>query len=181
MAPAITFMVPYGLSQAATIRVGLAVGRGSRLGVYHAGWTALAMGAGFMAAMAVLMMLFPEPIVRLSLLDISSGERAAVAAIAVEFIFVAALFQVVDGMQAIGAGALRGMKDTAMPMLGAAVSYWAIGFAGSLLFGFRLGWGGVGIWVGLALGLAAAAVFMTGRFALRGPLRLFERGSRGLA
>ena len=85
--------------------------------------------------------------------------------LAATFLTMAAVFQLADGLQVIGAGALRGLNDTRMPMLFAALGYWAIGFPSCILIGFGLGWGGVGVWAGLALSLLVVAVLMVGRFA----------------
>ena len=79
-------------------------------------------------------------------------------AIALQLFVIAALFQLFDGVQVIAAGALRGYRDTAVPMLIAAIGYWAIGFVGGWLLAFPLGFGAVGLWLGLALGLAVVAI-----------------------
>ena len=167
---ATTFMVPLGLAQAATVRVGLAYGRRDPAGVTLAGWTALAMGVAFMAAMALLMWLFPRPLVTLFFED--TPANAAVIALAVSFLAVAALFQIVDGAQVVGAGMLRGLHDTRVPMIYALIGYWIVGIGTGLALGFGLDWRGVGIWAGLAVGLAFVAVLMTRRWARRGELGL---------
>ncbi len=166
-----TFMVPYGLSQAATVRVGWAVGQRDRAAVTRAGWTALALGIAFMGVMALGIWLFARPLAELLL---SAGDPLSAAAVehAVIFLYCAAVFQVVDGAQAIGAGALRGLKDTTVPMVNALIGYWAVGFTVAVWLGFRAGWGGLGIWIGLAAGLLVAAILMVGRFALRERLGL---------
>jgi len=168
---ATTFMVPLGIAQAATVRVALAVGRGDHEGVRRAGWVALAVGVGFMAAMAVVLWTTPHLIVHIYL-DGHAPGTLDVLAKATAFLAVAALFQIADGAQAIGAGALRGLKDTAVPMLFALIGYWAIGFAACVALAFWAGLGGVGVWLGLALGLGATAVLMVTRFARRERLGL---------
>jgi MATE family, multidrug efflux pump len=159
----VTFMVPLGLSQAATVRVGLAAGARDPAGVRRAGITALVIGGVFMSLMALLMWTQPATIVGL-FIDAGDPANAAVLRLAVTFLGIAALFQIFDGGQVIGAGALRGLKDTRWPMVFAAVAYWLVGMSMALGLGFGLRLGGVGIWVGLALALAVAAGLMIGRF-----------------
>ena len=161
----VTFMVPMGLGQAATVRVGLAVGRGDTPGILRAGLLALGLGVGFMALMALVMVTLPQALTGL-FLDVALPANAAVVEFAVTFLIIAALFQIVDGGQAIGAGALRGMKDTRWPMIFAGVGYWLIGLGGGIALAFGLELGGIGIWYGLAAGLAFTAVLMIGRFLL---------------
>lgn len=166
----LTFMVPLGLGQAATVRVGLAFGRRDPGGIGRAGWTAFALGVGFMSAAALVMWMVPEALIGLFLDD--RPANAEVAALAVSFLAIAALFQIVDGAQAVGAGMLRGLQDTTVPMLFAAIGYWLVGVGSAVGLGFGLGWGGIGIWTGLALGLAVVAVLMVARWTRRGPLGL---------
>lgn len=168
---ALSFMVPMGLGQAATVRVGLAAGRGDAAAVGRAGWTALALGTGFMALMALLMIAFPYQLVDL-FLDMDDPANRAVIPLAVSFLFVAALFQIFDGAQAVGAGVLRGLHDTTVPMIYAAVGYWVIGLGVAVGLGFGLGWEGVGIWTGLAAGLAVVAFLMIARWSRREALGL---------
>ncbi|HEY5723392.1 MAG TPA: MATE family efflux transporter [Allosphingosinicella sp.] len=168
---ALTFMVPLGLSQAATVRVGLAYGRRDPEGVGRAGWTAFVLGVSFMAAMAVVMLTIPYQLVTL-FLDPADPASARVIPLATSFLFVAALFQIFDGAQAVGAGMLRGIHDTRVPMIYAAVGYWAIGLTTGVGLAFGLGWEGVGIWVGLATGLAVVAVLMLARWIRRDRLGL---------
>lgn len=169
----LTFMVPLGLAQAATVRVGLAFGRRDRAGIGRAGWTALALGTAFMSTAAVGMLLAPGQIVRLFIDDVPAN--AEVIRLAITFIGVAALFQIVDGAQSVGAGMLRGLQDTTVPMLFAAVGYWVIGIGVGAGLGFWAGWQGLGIWIGLALGLAVVALLMVGRWAQRERLGLVGR------
>ena len=167
---ALTFMVPWGLSQAATVRVGRALGRRDQAGVARSGWTAWALGVGFMAAMAALIWLFPRELVGL-FLDRSS-ENARVIELAVTFLTVAAVFQIFDGSQVVAAGMLRGLHDTRVPMLFALFGYWVIGIGVGVWLAFERGWQGMGIWAGLATGLAIVAALMVGRWALRARLGL---------
>ena len=170
---ALTFMVPWGLSQAATVRVGRALGRRDPEGISRSGWTAWVVGVGFMAAMATIMWLFPRELVGLFLDD--TAENARVIGLAVTFLAVAAIFQIFDGAQVVGAGMLRGLHDTRVPMLFALLGYWGIGLGFGAWLAFERGWGGVGIWVGLALGLAIVAVLMIIRWSLRDRLGLTRK------
>lgn len=170
---ALTFMVPLGLGQAATVRVGLALGRRDDAAVSRAGWTALVMGVGFMAAMALVMWSIPRTLVTLFLNDVP--ENAVVISVAISFLRVAAAFQLVDGAQVIGAGMLRGLHDTRWPLLFALVGYWVVGLGIGIWLAFGRDWKGVGIWVGLASGLAAVAALMLARWILRGRLGLTLR------
>jgi MATE family multidrug resistance protein len=167
---AITFMVPLGLGQAATVRVGLALGRGDHAGVTRAGWTSWVIGVGFMGAMALLIWAFPRQLVTLFLTD--EPANALVIGLAVSFLRVAAAFQLVDGAQVIGAGMLRGLHDTRWPLLFALVGYWLVGLGIGVWLAFGRDWQGVGIWVGLASGLAAVAVLMLARWVMRDRLGL---------
>jgi MATE family multidrug resistance protein len=162
---ALTFMVPLGLGQAATVRVGLALGRRDEAGITRAGWAAWCLGVGFMATMAVAMWSAPRQLVTLFLVDVPAN--AATIGLAVGFLRVAAAFQLVDGAQVIGAGMLRGLHDTRWPLIFALVGYWGVGLGIGAWLAFGQDWKGLGIWVGLASGLAAVAALMLGRWLLR--------------
>ena len=162
---AITFMVPLGVGQAATIRVGLALGRDDRAGIGRAGWTAFVIGVGFMAAMAIMMWVAPRPMMTLFLDDVPANAR--VIGLGVSFLAVAAIFQIVDGAQVVGAGMLRGLHDTRVPMIFAFVGYWVVGIGVGVWLAFDRGWQGVGIWTGLAAGLAFVALLMLDRWRRR--------------
>lgn len=174
----VTFMVPMGIAQAATVRVGLAAGAGDGDGVRKAGWTALALGTGFMTMTAVLLWSWPQTFVGL-FLDLSRPDSVAVLAHGTAFLVVAALFQVVDGAQVVGAGALRGLKDTRVPMLFAGLGYWVLGIPVGALLAFRTPMAGVGIWAGLALGLAVVAALVVTRWSLRRRLGLLSASCAG--
>jgi len=167
---ALTFMVPLGLGQAATVRVGLALGRGDAPGITRAGWTAWILGVGFMASMALVMWTIPHWLVTLFLRDVP--ENALVIGLAVSFLRVAAAFQLVDGAQVIGAGMLRGLHDTRWPLLFALVGYWVVGLGIGSWLAFGADWKGVGIWIGLASGLACVAAMMLTRWVMRDRLGL---------
>ena len=167
---AVTFMVPLGLGQAVTVRVGLALGRRDEAGITRAGWTAWVLGVGFMGTMAIVMWSFPRGLVTLFLHDVP--ENAVVIALAVSFLRVAAAFQLVDGAQVIGAGMLRGLHDTRWPLLFALVGYWVVGLGIGSWLAFGADWKGVGIWIGLASGLACVAALMLARWTMRDRLGL---------
>jgi MATE family multidrug resistance protein len=167
---ALTFMVPLGLGQAATVRVGLALGRGDRAGITRAGWTAWVIGVAFMGTMALVMWSIPHRLVTLFLADVP--QNALVIGLAVTFLRVAAAFQLVDGAQVIGAGMLRGLHDTRWPLLFALVGYWVVGLGIGSWLAFGADWKGVGIWIGLATGLASVAVLMLARWLMRDSLGL---------
>jgi MATE family multidrug resistance protein len=170
---ALTFMVPLGLGQAATVRVGLAFGRGDEDAVTRAGWTAWLAGVGFMAVMAVPMWAAPHRLVTLFLDD--TADNAVTIALAASFLRVAAAFQLFDGAQVIGAGMLRGLHDTRWPLLFAAVGYWGVGLGIGSWLAFGADWKGIGIWIGLASGLAAVAALMLARWSIRQKLGLTRR------
>ena len=167
---ALSFMVPWGLAQAATVRVGQALGRGDRAGIGRAGWVAWGLGVTFMALTALIILTLPRSLITLFLAD--TPANAKVIALAVSFLFVAAIFQIVDGAQVVGAGMLRGLHDTRVPMLFTFIGYWAIGIGIGVWLAFRRGWDGVGIWTGLAIGLAIVAVLMLWRWTRRDRLGL---------
>lgn len=161
----VTFMVPLGVAMAATVRVGLAVGAGDLHGARRAGWTAMVMAVGFISVCALLMAFGGEQIASLYV----AGRGAAdleVIRLATTFLFVAALFQVFDAAQVVGALSLRGLKDARWPMFLAAGSYWLAGAPVCWVLGVELGMKGFGVWIGLAFGLAVAAAAMNLRFHL---------------
>jgi multidrug resistance protein, MATE family len=165
-----TFMVPLGLGQTATVRVSLARGAGDHDAVTRAGWSAFALAVTFMAMMSLLMLTAPRLLIG-GFLDASDPANEVVITTAVSFLAWAAVFQIADGAQVVGAGMLRGLQDTRVPMLYAALGYWGIGMSLSLLLAFGLGYGGVGIWMGLAAGLVVVAFAMIRRWTRRGRLR----------
>jgi multidrug resistance protein, MATE family len=168
---AFAFMVPMGVAQAATVRVGLGLGAGDKGLITRAGWLAFAMGVGFMCTTALALVLFPRALVGI-FLDLNDPANAAVVATAVSFLAVAALFQIVDGAQVVGAGVLRGLHDTSWPMVYAVIGYWVIGMGIGLTLAFPAGLRGVGIWLGLASGLAVVAVLVLWRWVRREALGL---------
>jgi MATE family multidrug resistance protein len=159
----ITFMVPMGLSQAATVRCAFELGARRPRAAWRAGLVALGLGAAFMAAAAIVLWSAPRAIIAIYL-DVNAAANQGVVSIAMLLMIIAALFQVFDGTQTVAAGALRGYKDTATPLLIAGIGYWAIGFAGGCLLAFPLRQGATGLWWGLALGLATVATLLVIRF-----------------
>jgi multidrug resistance protein, MATE family len=167
----LTFMVPLGLNQAVTVRVGRAYGAGDRDGIRRAGWTAYGLGIAFMSLAATMMIFAPYPLIA-AFVDLDDPANEAVIALAAGFLAVAGLFQIFDGAQVIGAGMLRGLHDTRVPMVFAALGYWGIGLPLAALLGFATGLAGIGIWIGLAVGLASVAALMTARWLVRERLGL---------
>lgn len=170
----ISFMVPLGLSQATTVRVGLAYGERNREGIRLAGWTSLAITLVFMSTTCVLFLLAPGPLVGL-FLDPSNPNNFHAIQLATSYMVVAGLFQLFDGTQVTMSAALRGLSDTNVPLIIAFLGYWAVGFPVSYFLAFPVGVGGVGIWVGLAAGLAAVGIVLTIRWFLRDRLGLTSR------
>lgn len=168
---ALCFMVPMGIGQAATVRVGYAQGRGDMAAVGRAGWLALILGIAFAAFSATMLVAIPRLLVS-GFIDVDAPANAEVTQLAISFLAIAALFQLVDGAQAIGAGVLRGLQDTRVPMIFAAVGYWVIGIGVGTLLAFPLGLGGVGIWWGLASGLLVVAILLLWRWVRRERLGL---------
>ncbi|MFC0218520.1 MATE family efflux transporter [Pseudochelatococcus lubricantis] len=167
----ITFMVPVGLSQAVTVRVGRAHGAGDKDGVTRAGWIGIGLGMAAMAIAATLMTVMPVTLVSV-FLDIHNPLNARAVELAVTFLAFAALFQLADGGQVLGAAVLRGLHDTRVPMIYAIVGYWFIGLPLCVGLAFGAGLGGAGIWMGLAAGLATVATLMIVRWTRRERLGL---------
>lgn len=166
----IAFMVPLGLAQAGTVRVGVAHGQGDHLGVVRASWAVLAVAAVIAVGGGVLFALIPTTLASI-FLNKAGKDSVAVLAIAGPFVVIAGVFQLVDGLQAIAAGLLRGLKDTRIPMILALISYWPIGFLAAWFFAFPAGFGGIGVWFGFLCGLSAASILLNWRF-----YRLVTRG-----
>ena len=158
-----TFMVPLGISSAAAVRVGQAMGRRDARGVAAAGWSALLLSSLFMGAAGIALWTIPRWIVRLFIAD------AAVIGAGTVLLRIAAFFELFDGLQVVATGALRGIGDTRTPMLAHLIGYWAIGMPIVYILCFPLGWGARGIWIGLstALILIGAALAQAWRHRLR--------------
>jgi MATE family multidrug resistance protein len=148
----VTFMVPYGISAAAAVRVGQAVGRRDPHGAMRAGWTAIAIGVGFMATAAVVFFAVPGLLIRAFTPD------PGVAEIGIGLLFIAAVFQLFDGVQGVTTGALRGLGDTKTAMLWNLAGHWVIGLPLGYLLCFRWGYGVIGLWWGLSTGLIVCGI-----------------------
>lgn len=162
----LSFMVPMGLAQAATVRVGIQYGRRDHAGITRAGWVSFVIGTAFMAAMALVFVLAPDFLISI-FIDAKAPGNEEVAALAVSFLAIAAIFQIVDGAQVVGAGMLRGLHDTTVPMIFALMGYWFIGIGVGAGLAFWQGWEGIGVWTGLASGLGIVAVLMLARWMMR--------------
>lgn len=162
----LAFQVPFGVAQAVTIRVGYHTGARDRLGVHRAGWAGIAIGAGFMVFTGAAMLIVPEALLSLYL-DAGEPGNDVLIAYGSAFLLVAAAFQLSDGVQVVAAGALRGLKDTRVPMWIAIFSYWVPGFGLAAGLGLLTGLEGTGVWIGLAAGLTCAALLMLNRWRRR--------------
>lgn len=169
----IAFMVPLGLSTAATVRVGLAFGAQNWEAVKRAGWMALAMGGGFMCITATLFLTMPNVFTSL-FLSPDNPENAIALGLASSYLVMAGVFQIVDGAQVVAAHVLRGLSDTKIPMFVALIGYWAVGMPIAWHLGDESRLAGIGVWAGLASGLAIVAIVLTLRFALRERLGLLN-------
>ncbi|MDD3446170.1 MAG: MATE family efflux transporter [Zavarzinia sp.] len=175
----VTFVVALGIGQAASIRVGIASGARDEEAVSRTGWTAIALGAGFMGAMAVVILLWRFPIVALFLPDVTAPDNRAVLDLAAGFLLFAGVFQVMDGTQVVASHLLRGLRDTRAPMIFALLCYWLIGFVLCWLLAFPAGLGGTGVWLSFVVAIGTFAGLLVWRFAGRRRLPayrdLFER------
>ena len=154
----ITFMVPLGFSATAAVRVGQAIGRDDAGAARHAALVAYVLGVGFMSMSALAFALAARALAGLY------SQDAAVLAIAASLLHVGAVFQLFDGAQTIGIGALRGAADTRVPMFVTIVAYWLIGLPVGWFLAFRTGAGPVGLWWGLTTGLTLVALALGWRF-----------------
>ena len=170
----IAFMIPLSFSQVGTVRLGRAIGRKDDVAIRKVGQTVLTLGIGFAVFSATLFVLIPRPLISLYLEE-SNPDALLIIAYGTPLLAVAATFQIVDTLQVLGAGLLRAMKDTRMPMIIAIFSYWAVGVPSAYFLAFVLDYGGVGVWSGLAIGLAIAAVLMNWRYFNREKLGLIKR------
>src|SRR6202522_4614788 len=148
---ALTYMVPLGVSAAAAVSVGHAVGAGDVARARRAGWLALGLGTGFMLLAAVLFLVAPRPLIALYTTD------AQVMAVGPGLLLLAAAFQIFDGIQTVSTGALRGLGETRAPMIANLIGYWVIGLPLGIALCFALKWGIYGLWIGLTLALVVIA------------------------
>ena len=171
-----TFMVHLGISNVATIRAGNAYGRRDLDHLSRGAVTATVLSLIVAALTIAGFLIWPEPMIDI-FMQRDEPARAEILAIGVGLLALAALFQLVDGAQAVALGLLRGVQDTTVPMVLAGISYWGIGIPVSYVLGFGAGMGGTGVWLGLVVGLGAAAILLNLRF--WGPaMRRLARGER---
>ena len=157
------FMLHLGLSQAATVRAGQAMGRHDEAALRLSGRVSIVLSVAFAALTVVLFTAMPQTLISL-FIDPTDPARATLLSVGVALLAMAALFTLMDGAQVIALGLLRGVQDTTVPMIHAAISYWLVGMPVSYVLGFVLGLGAVGVWLGLVAGLAVAAVLLMWRF-----------------
>jgi MATE family multidrug resistance protein len=162
---AILFMVPLGIGMAATVRVGHAVGRGDTPAVRRAGFVATLLGIVFVSVMT-LAVIFGRFAIAWFFFGQAAESAGAVIDLTATLLLVGATLFVADGVQTIVAGALRGLNDTRLPLLFAAISYWLVGFPAAWILGFRTELGAIGVWLGISCGTAVYAVLLTLRFQL---------------
>jgi MATE family multidrug resistance protein len=155
------FMVPLGLASAGAVRVGHAVGARDLRRARRAGWTTLALGACIMIMLGLTLFLFPVRLLSLFTTD----ER--VLAIGSRLLAIAAAFQLFDGTQAVTTGVLRGIGDTRTPMIMNVIGHWVLGLPVGYALCFRFGWGVMGLWIGLSIGLIFCAVALTATWIAR--------------
>jgi MATE family multidrug resistance protein len=158
-------MIHFGISMAATVRVGHALGANDTAGVRRAGLVAMWLGVAIGIALTLAVIVARFAIARLFLGDNSANADAATT-LAAQLLLVGATFYITDGLQTIAAGALRGINDTRIPLLFAAVSYWGIGFCLAYALAFFTPLGAIGVWVGLSLGTLVYATLLVLRFRL---------------
>jgi MATE family multidrug resistance protein len=166
----LTFMVPLGVSQATAVRVGNAIGAGDPSGARRAASSGLLLGAGFMSLTAIAFIAMPATLAR------AYTSVNEVLVIAAALIPIAGFFQVVDGLQVVAAGVLRGAGDTRAPLAVNLLGFWLIGLPTSLVLGFSLGYGPEGLWWGLVAGLSAVGTFLLIRVSwkLRGEIERLQ-------
>lgn len=175
---ALAFMIPAGVSQAATIRVGYFFGAREPEGIRQAGWSAIAIGTCFMAFSASVMVMAPDLLFGLYL-DTGNPASAAVLGFALNYVVICAAFQLFDGLQVVCVGVLRGLKDTRVPMWIAIFSYWVPGFGLAAGLGLGTPLADIGAWIGLAAGLTCAALLLLTRWHRREALGLTARAALG--
>tara|TARA_B110000093_G_scaffold176955_1_gene213144 strand:+ start:805 stop:2166 length:1362 start_codon:yes stop_codon:yes gene_type:complete len=159
----ITFMIYLGLANAGTVRVGRAVGRVDNPGLKLASISVIILTIGAVLIVAFTFLSVPKPLLML-FLSPSHVDTPSIILIGVPLLAIAAIFQIADGLQVVVLGLLRGLKDTAIPMVITTICYWGVGIPCSYLFGFVFNWGGNGIWFGLVIGLTLASAFLSSRY-----------------
>lgn len=163
---ALTFMVHVGLANAVTVRTGRFHGAGDIAAMRLGAKVAIGLSLAVAGLTVVAFLTYPEPMILLFIAP-ENPERAMILSIGTALLACAALFQLADSMQVLALGMLSGVQDTKIPMAFASVSYWLIGIPASYVLAFPLGFGAVGLWLGLVIGLATAAASLMARFWLR--------------
>ena len=171
---ALAFQVPFGVGQAATIRVGYHYGAGDADAIGRAGWAALLVGIGFSLAAAAAMLVYPRAILS-AYVAVDAPGNAAMVGFALQFILVAAAFHLFDAVQTVAGGVLRGLQDTRVPMILALLGYWLVGGVAAVALGFATPLSGLGVWIGLAVGLIVVAALLLWRWHRREALGLVGR------
>lgn len=159
----IAFMIPLGISIAASTRVGQLMGANDRAAAQAAGYTGIVVSGAIMLGTGMCFIFLPKNIVAIYL-DMSDPRNQVVISKAVSFLVIAAAFGVFDGLQVGGSMALRGLKDTRAAMIITLIAYWGCGITSGAVCAFTLGSGGEGLWYGLTVGLAVAALILFLRF-----------------
>ena len=162
----LAFMIPLGLTQGGAVRVGNAAGRGDKSAIGMAGRALVVICLALSLVSAALFVVVPEFLVEL-FVDRANPDAEDVIVYGVSLLYMAAAFQIFDSLQAASGGNLRGLQDTKVPLIIATISYWIIGMGSAYVLAFKFGFGGVGVWGGLVVGLGAASVGLTYRFARR--------------
>jgi len=157
------FVLAHGMAEAAMVRVSFGIGHGSYQAARQAGILGMLLTVGFLAALVAVPLQLPEVLVR-SFLQPEDPGFEAVMGLVVQLLYIAALFQVFDGLQVVSAMALRGLKDTLVPLWLAMLGYWVLGIGGGCILAFALGWGAEGLWWGMALGLCVTGTLLAWRF-----------------
>ncbi|WP_414528186.1 MATE family efflux transporter [Nodularia chucula] len=159
----VIYMVPLGMSFAATVRVGQWLGQKNFEGILRAGYVSISSAAIFMTLMAIVLLTHSQQVIGL-FLDINNPENAKLLALATPILTVAAFAQILDGVQKTTYGALQGLQDTRVPVILSLISFWGIGLTGGYILGFHLGFGGTGLWLGQSIGVAISAGCFIWRF-----------------
>ena len=157
------FMVPLGMSYAATARVAQWMGQRDLKGTRQAGNVSITLAAGFMALTAIGLLLFRQQIIGIYL-DVNDPNAASVIRLAIPMLMIAALAQLLDGIQRVAMGSLYGLQDTRAPMILSIATFWGVGLVSGYVLGFWLGFGGIGLWIGQSIGVAVAGVIFLRRF-----------------